>query len=44
MEHVPNSKHLKYGYTEAHIFTPTQGYMLDSEHLKYSYIKLDILY
>ena len=24
MEHVPNSKHLKYGYKKAHIFTPTQ--------------------
>ena len=32
MEHVPNSKHLKYGYKKADIFTPTQGYMRNSEH------------
>ena len=28
MGHLPNSKHLKYGYKKAHIFTPTLGYLL----------------
>ena len=28
MGHLPNSKHSKYGYKKAHIFTPTLGYLL----------------